>query len=374
MTLPVPNALDVADNTGLADFRYALEERRDKVYDYLEGWPGAEQFQPADIYDGIFSYIKRRGKALRPLVLLLSCAAVGGDEDQALPAAAAVEVFHTWTLVHDDIIDRDATRRGSPTVHEHYTRHAHLAHGMSRTEAAHYGTAVAILTGDLQQSWCYDLLGALSERGVQPELILGLIRRMAGVLTPQLMEGEMLDVQFSLMPHEELSEADIVRMLTRKTGALLEYAAWCGGILGTGDLLDREGHAARLARFASLCGTAFQLQDDLLGLTADEGLLGKPVGSDLREGKRTLIVHRALRKADAPGRDAILKVLGNQLSTSSEISLALDMIRASGAIDDIGHLANEYVSQALNELTPLADSSYKTLLCEWAKFLLARDH
>lgn len=374
MILPVSDALDVADDPGLTDFRHALEERRDKVYAYLEGWPGAEQFQPTDIHDGIFSYIKRRGKALRPLVLLLSCAAVGGDEDQALPAAAAVEVFHTWTLVHDDIIDRDDTRRGSPTVHEHYTRHAHLAYGISQAEAAHYGTAVAILTGDLQQSWCYDLLGALSERGVQPELVLGLIRRMAGVLTPQLMEGEMLDVQFSLMPHEELSEADIVRMLTRKTGALLEYAAWCGGILGTGDLQDREGHATRLARFASLCGTAFQLQDDLLGLTADEGVFGKPVGSDLREGKRTLIVYQALRKADTSGRDAILKALGNPRATSPEINAALDAIRASGTCDDIGHLANEYVSQAANELTLLADSPYKTLLYEWANFLLARDH
>ena len=374
MTIPVSDALVVADDLGSIDFRRALKERRDKVYDYLDAWPGAEQFQPTDIHDGIFSYIKRRGKALRPLVLLLSCAAMGGDEDQALPAAAAVEVFHTWTLVHDDIIDRDAIRRGSPTVHEHYTRHAQITHGMSQAEAAHYGTAVAILTGDLQQSWCYDLLGALSERGVQPELVLGLIRRMAGGLTPQLMEGEMLDVQFSLMPHEELSEAAIVRMLTRKTGALLEYAAWCGGILGTGDLQDREGHAARLARFASLCGTAFQLQDDLLGLTADEQLLGKPVGSDLREGKRTLIVYRALRSADTAGRATILKALGNPKASTSEINSALDAIRASGAADDIGHLANEYVSQAISELTPLANSPYKSLLYEWANFLLARDY
>jgi geranylgeranyl diphosphate synthase type I len=374
VTFPLSNALNVADDPEPTDFLRVLEVRRDKVYAYLEGWPGAEEFQPSDIHDGIFSYIKRRGKALRPLVLLLSCAAVGGDEDQALPAAAAVEVFHTWTLVHDDIIDRDATRRGSPTVHEHYTRHAQQAHGMSRAEAAHYGTAVAILTGDLQQSWCYDLLGALSERGVRSEIVLGLIRRMAGVLTPQLMEGEMLDVQFSLRPHEELSEADIIRMLTRKTGALLEYAAWCGAILGTGDLQDRGGHAARLARFASLCGTAFQLQDDLLGLTADEGVLGKPVGSDLREGKRTLIVYRALRKADMAGRDAILKVLGMPHSTSPEIKSALDAIGSTGASDDIGHLANDYVSQAIRELSSLADSPYKALLYDWANYLLARDH
>jgi geranylgeranyl diphosphate synthase type I len=139
-------------------------------------------------------------------------------------------------------------------------------------------------------------------------------------------------------------------------------------------VLDREGHAAHLAKFASLCGTAFQLQDDLLGLIADEGLLGKPVGSDLREGKRTLIVYRALRKSDVTGRDAILTVLGNPGATPAEINRALDAIVASGAPIEITHLANEYVSQALNELTPLADSPYKTLLYKWANFLLVRDH
>src|SRR5688572_5365621 len=230
MKVPAPESPGAFAHVTEIDFQEALETRRDKVYAYLEGWPGAAQFRPIDIHDGIFSYIKRRGKALRPLVLLLSCAAVGGDEEQALPAAAAVEVFHTWTLVHDDIIDRDATRRGSPTVHAHYTSHAHTAHGIPHDEAAHYGTAVAILAGDLQQSWCYDLLGSLSDRGVKPDLIVVLMRRMAGVLTPQLMEGEMLDVQFSLMPIEELSEDDIIRMLTRKTAALLEYAAWAGAL------------------------------------------------------------------------------------------------------------------------------------------------
>ena len=373
MTLHVPEE-QLVDDRESALFLNALRERRDRVYDYLETWPGAEAFQPSDIHDGIFSYIKSRGKALRPIVLMLSCAAVGGDEEQALPAAAAVEVFHTWTLVHDDIIDRDATRRGSPTVHALYTRHAQDSHGLGQKDAAHYGTAVAILTGDLQQSWCYDLLGSLSERGVPDDVILCLMRRMAGVLTPQLMEGEMLDVQFSLMRLEELSEADILRMLTRKTAALLEYAAWSGAIIGTGDVTDHNGTAARLGRFASLCGTAFQLQDDVLGLTADEELLGKPVGSDLREGKRTLLVYKALEKADSGGRSAILAALGNPDASALQIGSALGAIQASGAIVDIRQLANDYVSQAANELSLLADSPQKSLLKSWATFLLARDH
>src|SRR3954452_14637352 len=118
-----------ADATQAA-FLQALEERRRLVYDYLDDWPGATHFKPREIHDAIYSYIRRRGKALRPLVLLLSCAAVGGDEEQALPAAAAVEVFHTWTLVHDDIIDRDDTRRGRPTVHAEFAAHAARTYGL----------------------------------------------------------------------------------------------------------------------------------------------------------------------------------------------------------------------------------------------------
>src|SRR5437868_11234154 len=88
-----------------AEFMAALEQRRQLVYDYLDAWAGASAFKPDDIHDAIYSYVRRRGKALRPLLVLLCCGVVGGDEAQALPAAAAVEVFQTWTIVHDDIID-----------------------------------------------------------------------------------------------------------------------------------------------------------------------------------------------------------------------------------------------------------------------------
>src|SRR5438105_11222449 len=150
-----PTAMTLEDQ---ALFRAALEERRQQVYDYLDAWPGAAAFKPPEIHDAIYSYLLRRGKALRPLALLLSCGAVGGDESQALPAAAAIEVFHTWTLVHDDIIDRDDLRRGQPTVHEEYAMQARKVWSLPDQEAVHYGTSVAILAGDLQQSWAYALM------------------------------------------------------------------------------------------------------------------------------------------------------------------------------------------------------------------------
>ncbi|HEX9990234.1 MAG TPA: polyprenyl synthetase family protein [Chloroflexia bacterium] len=355
-------------------FGDALTSRRNLVYDYLDKWPGAEQFRPRDIHDALFSYIKQRGKALRPLLVLLSCGAVGGDEAQALPAAAAVEVFHTWTLVHDDIIDRDETRRGSPTVHARFAAHARDGHGVGPEEAAHYGTALAILAGDLQQSWCYALLGDLVERGVADGLVLDLIRRMATSLTPHLMEGELLDVQFSLMPPDTLDEERVLDMLGKKTGALLEYAAWCGATIGLAGGPDPDGLASRLGRFAYLCGTAFQLHDDLLGLTADEALLGKPVGSDIREGKRTLLVYKALSSADERQRSHILRTLGNPRASSDDILEVLSIFETTGTLERVNELANSLISQAIALLAPLAESHYKRLLSTWATFLLARQH
>lgn len=354
-------------------FDAALRERRDRVYEYLDTWPGSAKFKPQDIHDALFTYLQRRGKALRPLLVLLCCGAVGGDEEQALPAAAAVEVFHTWTLVHDDIIDRDDTRRGRPTVHAMYRDHAMLEHGHEEPDAAHYGTSVAILAGDLQQAWTYGLLADLANRGVSLPLVLELIDRMAGDLTPGLLEGEMLDVQYSLMPAEDLDDERILHMLTMKTGTLLEYAAWCGAKIGLCGASDPNGLATKLGRFASLCGTAFQLHDDLLGLTADESRLGKPVGSDIREGKRTLIVYKALSRASQAERRVLLSMLGKSDASPAEVEQVLAILHSTGACSEVAELARGYVDQALTLLDSVPPNEYRELLRSWALFLLARE-
>jgi len=363
---------DKTKSTDEARFINAMEVRRKLVYDYLDNWPGTAKFRPPDIHDGIFSYIKRRGKALRPSLLLLCCGAVGGTESHALPAAAAIEVFHTWTLVHDDIIDRDEIRRGHPTVHAEYSDHGRQVFALPSEEAIHYGQAVAILAGDLQQSWVYALLAELPLRGVPADLVLGLIDRMANWLTPELLEGEMLDVQYALTPIDALTEQNVLEMLHKKTGSLLEYAAWCGAKIGLGGKPDPYGWADNLAKFASLSGTAFQLQDDLLGLTADEEVLGKPVGSDLREGKRTLVIYRALARTDDEGRSALLQVLGNPGAERQEVRQAIEVIQESGAVDEVWQSANSLIDQATAVLMALPPSDYRDLLASWAHFLLAR--
>jgi geranylgeranyl diphosphate synthase type I len=363
----------------LIDFRQALAERRDRVHAYLLSWPGIADFRPDHMRDAILSYVSRPGKGLRPTLLMLSCGVLGGDENQAIPAAAAVEVFHTWTLVHDDIIDRDATRRGHSTVHTAFAEAGSEVYGLDTRSAAHYGTSVAILAGDQQQSWSYALLCDLVNRGVPAIVVLNIVRRMAEWLTPELMEGEMLDVQFSFTgggssSPEPPSGAAVLEMLGKKTGALLEYSAWAGGTIGSTTSGGDVAKAETLGKFARLSGLAFQLRDDILGLTADEIRLGKPVGSDLREGKQTYVVGLALERASHAQRASLTAVLRNEQATPGEIAKAIEVIRATGALDDAAALAEQYVQDAISIIDELPPTKQRELLRAWANFLLSRDH
>jgi geranylgeranyl diphosphate synthase type I len=257
-------------------------------------------------------------------------------------------------------------------VHSLYTGQGQVKYNLAADEAAHYGVSVAVLAGDLQQSWAYALLCDLLTRGVSAALVTRLVRRMAASLTPKLLEGEMLDVQYSFLADANLSEDDILRMLAGKTAALLEYAAWAGATIGLGERAIESTYPDSLGRFAGLCGTAFQLQDDLLGLTADEAVLGKPVGSDIREGKRTLLVHYALEWVTEEERGRILFALGNKEATTAETRQAIDIVLASGAVERVRTLADSYIGQALDVLKSLPESESKELLRQWATFLLAR--
>jgi geranylgeranyl diphosphate synthase type I len=259
-------------------------------------------------------------------------------------------------------------------VHAEYEDRALDDLGLDPVAAAHYGTTVAILAGDLQQSWSYALLADLVDRGVSHTLVLELIQRMATSLTPQLLEGEMLDVQFSLPGAPTPSERDVVHMLGKKTAALLEYTAWAGARIGLGAKSDPHGYAEAIASFARSCGIAFQLQDDLLGLTADESLLGKPVGSDLREGKHTYLVSRALACGNNKQRNKLTEVLGHSHATTAQVNAAVEVIRDTGAFHEAEGLANSYINQGLEQLSKLPASKERDLLRTWALYLLARKH
>ncbi|HEX3045393.1 MAG TPA: polyprenyl synthetase family protein, partial [Bacillota bacterium] len=317
-------------------------------------------FKPEPLRQATYTYLNRPAKRFRPGILLFCCGAVGGWEKKALLAAAAVEVYHTWTLVHDDIIDNDPKRRGFPTVHEEIRLEA-IKWDYSEKEAAEMGRNIAILAGDLQHAWSMRLLLDLAETGVSLPVIYDLVRRLEFDVTSRLLEGEAQDVLFARRRIEELSEDEVLSMLEQKTGILYQYAALAGAAIGLDQTPSENKLIEVLGNFARQCGIAFQLQDDILGITGDEKLLGKAVGSDIREGKRTTILLHAFAEAEEPERQFLIRWLGNPEASEREIEKIQQILIEYDGIEYTRKLAEAIVTDALNELVILPDSKYKEL-------------
>lgn len=226
--------------------------------------------EPVELYDPVRYVLSGGGKRFRPVLALLAAEAFGGEEarERAMPAALAVEVFHNFTLVHDDIMDHADERRGRPTVH------------------VRWNEPTAILSGDLLMGLAYDLLAQI-ETDCTAEVV-----RIFHRMVARLCEGQAMDMSFER--RTEVSVSAYLDMVERKTAALLEAALEIGALLGGAD----EAARARLRGAGRDLGRAFQIQDDLLDLTADDARWGKTIGGDLMAGKKTFLLLRALERAD----------------------------------------------------------------------------
>lgn len=211
------------------------------------------------------------GKRLRPFLLIESAAVCGADPVTAFPAAAAIEMVHSYSLVHDDLpaMDDADTRRGQPSVHKAYDE------------------AIAILAGD---GLLTDAFAVLSQPGhYDPDVAARLVYELAvGAGSPGMVGGQMMDIYPG-----DLSEAEIVGIQRRKTGALIEAAAVMGGIVARADAAG----LARLRTYAAALGEAFQIVDDILDETASAAELGKPAGADAAMGKATFVSFLGLEGA-----------------------------------------------------------------------------
>ena len=331
-----------------------------------------ERITPLYLRDGVTAYPLRGGKRLRPALCLWACGLTGGSPDQAWHTALAVELYHNWTLIHDDIIDADDTRRGQPTCHRLLAPHAASAGVASPEGQAVFGRNMAILAGDILHGWSMHALTQAREDGVPPATVAALVARLAGTVTPLLIGGEALDVEFATRPGVTAEEVE--RMLCLKTGVLLEFAAQAGALIGTGGSDLDSPTVRRAGDFAAKAGIAFQLQDDILGVFGDEKRLGKPVGADLREGKRTVLLLNALRLADAAGRAEILRWAGNPSIGAREVGRLRAILSECGALDATRGRAKALHGEARSTLNLFPPSHFRDLLGEWLDFLCGRDY
>lgn len=334
-------------------------------------------FKPKHLYEAVRAYIFRPAKRLRPAVLIMACGCLGGDEELAIPAAAGVELFHTWTLVHDDLIDNDNSRRGAPTVHRLMEASGRTGLGLDKNPAEDYGRHIAILAGDLQHAWAVNLfIDLAAKKKIDPWIVLNIVAYLESYVIGNLLAGETFDVQLGISDITgglNFSEDEILKMLWLKTGVLYEFAGLAGAMIGkkTADINDPEVKAIK--EFTGHCGTAFQLQDDILGVLGDQKTLGKPVGSDIREGKKTTILYEALKNAGESERRTILHILGNKNAGADEIREITGLFKKLNGIDHTKQLAESYIKKALPHLNPIPDSKYKGLLLQWADYMINRD-
>ncbi|MBQ7524951.1 MAG: polyprenyl synthetase family protein [Abditibacteriota bacterium] len=355
------------------DLMSALAEREKKVSAFFAEEAAAYKTEPPELRDLVYAYANRGGKRLRPSVMMWCCGAMGGKEEDAFFAACGTELFHTWTLVHDDVIDNDDMRRNGPTAHKMGESFARANLGFDDDRAKEYGVDLAILTGDVLHGRAVELICRSSIEGnVSPEVTLAVVRLLETKVVDLLLSGETLDVRFEGMAIEDVSEEDIIDMMRKKTGVLYEFAAAAGAMigLGTGDMSHKYVRA--LETFAGKCGIAFQLRDDILGIAADEKKLGKPIGSDIYEGKRTVIVRNALKNMGAEEKEFLLSVLGNRDASKENVERAIRLIKESGALDYTAAFAEKYVNDALEAVNILPESEYKDLLVSWARYMTGR--
>jgi geranylgeranyl diphosphate synthase type I len=347
----------------------AIEGRARRVREYLAADDFLASAAPAHLREATASYLKRGGKGLRPAAVLLCCGAAGGEEDWALAAAAAAEVTHNWTLIHDDIIDRDELRRGGPTVHSELAARGRDDLGLEGGEAGHYGLALAVLAGDMGPCWAAHLLSRLPENGVTTaETAWRLATDLAAATVPAILAGEAEDVRLSRAPLAEVTVEAVEEMLAKKTGALYEWCARAGATVGGAPAAAVE----KLGAFGRSCGTAFQHVDDTLPYFADEDKTGKAAASDLREGKRTAVVVGAYRNAAAGDREFIAATLGRDDATDEDVDILKEKLAALGGVSYARERARRYYEQALAELEGVPGGDYRDLLAGWAEFLLAR--
>ena len=279
--------------------------------------------EPELLYKPILYSMSGGGKRIRPTLLLLACEAFGGTLQDALPAASAVEMFHNFTLLHDDIMDNAEVRRGKPSVY------------------ASWGNNVAILSGDAMMIYSYKLLSEV------PADKLARIMDIFTTMALQVCEGQQYDMDFE--NRQKVSVVEYMNMIELKTSVLLAGSAMIGAVLGGAS----EEDCRRIYRYALELGLAFQLQDDLLDSYGTQEELGKRIGGDILEGKKTCLMLNAMSRATDEDREVLRTTHLDPLLGEEE---KISRVKAVYDKYDIPHMINQQISLRFDRALSILDT------------------
>ena len=301
------------------------------------------KMEQKNLHGAMTHLFKGGGKRLRAILPRLVGEAIGGANEGHYTLGASIEIIHNFTLIHDDIIDQDPIRRGLDAVH------------------VQYDDATAINAGDAMLAVGFEIL---AESEDIPENLLSHLIRSIGEMVRKVAEGQQEDIEFE--NREEVSEQDYIDMIAGKTSAMFETCARTGAILGNAD----EDTVENMAQWGLNLGLCFQLMDDLIDITGDTETLGKPAGSDIVQGKMTLIaIHAKKTGEDLPNFDS---VFGSGDSDSEKLSRAVSELEDSGSIEYARGRAMHHHSLAHQCLDNLPSSQAVEVLRELTDFQMIR--
>lgn len=321
----------------LKDLYKIIRKELDKTEKSLQ----ALSYSSNDIIAEINSYLfQKAGKRIRPALLILSAKMFDYDGEEHILMSALVETIHTASLIHDDIIDNSETRRGKDTVH------------------LRWGPNITVLLGD------YLYITALGKSLQSRHIGLTQVLTEASAL---MIDGELKE--YSLSGNLEIKESDYLDILYKKTASLFAASCRIGGMLG----MASEHEIELLADYGAAVGMSFQIIDDLLDYTGSKKTMGKPVLSDLREGRITLPFISTLERSKKSEREHLKGLFLSKDQKTGNISEILDIIRSNGALDYTYNKAQEYVQRSMDIVEKLPESKYRETLALISEYILYRN-
>lgn len=322
---------------------YTLSEAQNLIEKFLKNLSIPDT--PPELYEPVQYILSLGGKRIRPALVILACDLFEGDVASALNPAAAIEVFHNFTLLHDDIMDRSELRRGHPSVH------------------VKYNESVAILSGDVMSI----LAGRLMN--MAPGVVLNLVHDVFTKTAMQVCEGQMMDMNFE--KRLTVSEEEYLQMIGLKTAVLIAASLKIGAILGGASQKDAED----LYEFGRNLGLAFQLQDDLLDTYGEQALTGKKPGTDIVDNKKTFLMIRALQEANSSQKETLTHWLTQkEFDKKEKISAVCEIFNQIGIRELAETKIQYFFDEAVASLEKLnRPDDRKGELHEFASYLKTRN-
>jgi geranylgeranyl diphosphate synthase type I len=300
--------------------------------------------EPKEFYSSVWDLLDRGGKRFRPAFTFLACECVGGRREDAVAAAASVELLHNMTLIHDDIEDQSELRRGKPCIHRIY------------------GIPTAINAGDAMLIKVFEIANSSTiPQDNRHRLVSQIAKRAYEITWGQAFE-------FGMWKRKEFAETEVIQLLKYKTGALTRLSMEAGAIAGNAS----EQQLDALGEFGETVGIAFQIVDDVLNIQGDVKEYGKEIGGDIREGKKTVLAARLLSVARPSDKRVFARLLGKKGISRSEIRKAIGLYDKYGCTKYSKNQAETYLQKSVKALEELPESDAKRNLATIADFLVSR--